>query len=97
MLSNMDLRRITIWIGPSSAGHNLLIRAFICLLDVLREPPKAFTITHLADNAAHEDLEGSDIGVSQIDFPLAGGEVGEAHVVTQFIFRGCIRQVNLVP
>lgn len=56
-----------------------------CLLDVLREPPKAFTITHLTDNTAHEDLEGSDIGVRQIDLPLAGGEVGQAQVVTQLV------------
>lgn len=69
---------------PSFARFGALHILFF-LLYVLRHPLEAFPITHLAYNAAHEHLKWTYIGISQIDLSLAGGEVGQPHVVTQLI------------
>ncbi|KAF7837743.1 GTP-binding protein SAR1A [Senna tora] len=71
-------------------GH-LNVYFSLALFDVLREPPKAFTKSHLADNTAHEHLQRAHIGVSQTDVALARREVRQAHMVTQLILRGSIR------
>lgn len=55
-------------------------------IDVLREPRKGFTITHLAHDAAHKDLHGAHIGVSEADSALAGGEISEPQVVAELLF-----------
>ena len=49
-----------------NTNYSLGSRLSICLLDVLRDPLKAFTISHLADDAAHEHFKRADIGVGQI-------------------------------
>lgn len=72
------------------------MHTWFILFNVLREPLKAFTIPHLADNTAHENLQRAKIGVSQINLALACGEVSEAHVKTKLILWGSIRYVNLV-
>uniref|UniRef100_A0A2P2IKY6 Uncharacterized protein MANES_15G005900 n=1 Tax=Rhizophora mucronata TaxID=61149 RepID=A0A2P2IKY6_RHIMU len=36
---------------------------FQSLLDVLRDPLEAISISHLADDTAHENLKGPNIGV----------------------------------
>ncbi|KAJ6429646.1 hypothetical protein OIU84_021114 [Salix udensis] len=66
------------------------------LLDVLRHPFEAITISHLADNTAHENLEWTDIGVNKIHLPLASSEIVEPKMIAKFIFRSCIGNVNLV-
>ncbi|KAF7813563.1 calmodulin-binding transcription activator 5-like isoform X1 [Senna tora] len=70
---------------PGSKSITYTSIQFTSLFDVLREPPETFTISHLADNTAHEHLQRTDIGVSQIDLALACGEVCEAHVITKLI------------
>jgi len=46
------------------------------LLDVLRDPFKAVTIAHFADNAAHEHLQWTNTSVSQVNLAFARGNPG---------------------
>jgi hypothetical protein len=48
------------------------------LLDILGEPLEAITIAHLANNTAHENFHGPDIGLCKIHLPLASCEIGQA-------------------
>lgn len=67
------------------------------LLDVLREPFEAVAVAHLADDAAHEDLQWADIGVHEVDFALSSSEVAQAQVIAELVLRGRIGDVDLVP
>lgn len=72
-----------------------MMHTFI-LLDVLREPLEAIPVTHLPDNAAHEDLKGPHICIREDHLPLASGKVGEAKVVAELILGCSIRYINLI-
>ena len=69
----------------------------VFLLDVVRQPFEALTISHFADDAAHEDLKGTNTRFSKTHIAFTGSEIGETQVIPQLVFRGCIRNINLVP
>lgn len=56
------------------------------LIDVLRQPLEPISISHLPDNAAHEDLKRPDIGLREVDLSLAGCEVSQAQTIAQLVF-----------
>ena len=68
----------------------------LLLLDVLRQPPETISISHLTDNAAHEELNGPDARVGKVHLPFASSAVGLAQAVAELLLRCCIRDVYLV-
>ncbi|KAK7264691.1 hypothetical protein RJT34_32301 [Clitoria ternatea] len=68
-------------VDGSRTRRTLFSTASLSYLNVLRVPLKAFTISHLADNTAHEHLQRTNIGISQINLALACSEGSQVHLI----------------